>query len=254
MSRSIVVAVPGRVMLIRINRPEKKNALTQEMYTRLTRALNRADADSGVRVIILGDDCFTAGNDLTDFPEKSLRFEDTPMFQFVTTLAFVNKPIVAAVNGAAIGIGTTMLLHCDLVCAGKNSQFQLPFVNLGLIPEAGSTLLLPQMSGHPKAAELLLLGDMFDAEKALQTGIINRICRHTDTLQVATDMANRLAAQPSNAMCLTKSLMKKHRKQELLERIHEEAGHFAACLESPKVKQAMQTFLATRQVDLPEKN
>ncbi len=162
---------------IRIERPEKKNALTAVMYTGLVEAFKRAESDPAVRVLLLcgSDTCFTAGNDLQDFMNTPPRDESNPTIRFIKQLPVTRKPIIAAVAGPAVGIGTTMLLHCDLVYADPNTRFQLPFVTLGLCPEAASSYLLPQIVGFPRAAELLLMGDPFSAQQALEMGMISGI-------------------------------------------------------------------------------
>ena len=254
MSKTILVEIADGLMLIRIQRPNKKNALTWAMYTALNQALNRADEDDQVRAIVLtgSDDCFTAGHDLRDFLAGQHEDKGQLMLQFLNTLAFVKKPLVAAVNGVAIGVGTTMLLHCDLVFAGENAIFQLPFVNLGLVPEAGSTLLLPRLIGYHKAAELLLLGDSFSAEKAQALGIINQVCHDNMTLQVALDAANKIAALPSSAVEMTKSLMKRDQEGPLHKRIAEETAVFLSRLESPEVQEALIAFSEKRNPDFKE--
>ena len=203
MTKYLNVEITNGVMRIQINRPEKRNALSQEMYAALTRSLIRVDDDERVRVVLLtgNDECFCAGNDLVDFLDHPDVDEESPMLRFVCTLPFVKKPIIAAVNGAAIGVGATMLLHCDLVFAGENAQFQMPFVNLGLVPEAGSSLLLPQLIGYQRAAELLLLGNVFGSGRAYELGLVNRVCADDTTLAIASDAAQKLAVQPSAVVC-----------------------------------------------------
>ena len=210
MTKHLNVEITNGVMRIQINRPEKRNALSQEMYAAMTQSLIRADDDDHVRVVLLmgNNECFCAGHDLVDFLDHPDFDADSPMLRFVCTLPFVKKPIIAAVNGAAVGVGATMLLHCDLVFAGENAQFQMPFVNLGLVPEAGSSLVLPQVIGHQRAAEFLLLGDVFGSRRAYELGIINRVCADDTTLKLASDAAKKLAVQPAGAVCMTKALMK----------------------------------------------
>ena len=251
MSKNIIVEIADGLMQIRMQRPEKKNALTWEMYTALRQALIRADEDDQVRVIVLtgSEDCFTAGHDLRDFLADQQEDKGQFILQFLNTLAFVKKPLVAAVNGVAIGVGTTMLLHCDLVFAGEKATFQLPFVNLGLVPEAGSTLLLPQLIGYQKTAELLLLGESFSAEKGQQLGIINQVCHDDRTLQLAIDAAKKIAAQPSLAVEMTKSLMKRAQEEPLRQRIAEETAVFLSRLESPEVHEALLAFSEKRKPD-----
>src|SRR5262245_52266793 len=174
MSEHILTELKDRVLRIEIARADKKNALTQEMYKALAEALLEADGDAQVRVALIhgARDCFTAGNDLKDFLERPPHSESAPTHRFLRGLATFGKPLLAAVNGAAVGIGTTMLLHCDLVYAAPGARFQLPFVSLGLVPEAGSSFLLPYTAGYQRAAELLLLARPFDANKAAAAGVV----------------------------------------------------------------------------------
>src|SRR6266704_3336510 len=176
MADQVSVEVTDRILSVRMDRPEKKNALTRAMYIAMTEALRQAEANSAVRVIFITGtgDSFTAGNDLVDFANAAPG-ETSPAIAFLQTLAGAQKPVVAAVNGTAIGIGTTMLLHCDLVYAASSARFQLPFVNLGLCPEAASSFILPRMMGHHRAAELLFLGGPFDAGMARDFGIVNEV-------------------------------------------------------------------------------
>jgi enoyl-CoA hydratase/carnithine racemase len=216
-ANNIIIEVADSIMQIQLHRPEKKNTLTRAMYAEINAALIRAEQDRQIRVIVLtgSSDCFSAGNDIADFLDNSAADIEQPMLDFVRLLPFINKPLVAAVNGIAIGVGVTILLHCDLVYTGKKTQFQLPFVSLGLIPEAGSTMLLPQLVGHRRAAELLLLGETFTAEQAYAMGIVNRICPAESTLQYAMEAAHKIAAQSSTAVQLTKSLLKNNDKDML---------------------------------------
>src|ERR1051326_3695120 len=176
MAEHIVVSVENRVLTLRLDRPEKKNALTRGMYLGMIDALKQADADSNVRVVLITgtEACFTAGNDLVDFANAKPG-ETSPAILYLQTLAAAQKPVIAAVGGVAVGIGTTMLLHCDLVYAAASARFQLPFVNLGLCPEAGSSYLLPSLIGQRRAAELLFFGEPFGAEQARDFGIVNEI-------------------------------------------------------------------------------
>src|SRR5512141_1138899 len=174
---NIITETKDGIARIEIDRPEKKNALTAAMYQALADAIKAAEADARVRVLLIHGktDLFTAGNDLQDFLDNPPRDDNRPVFQFLYGISQAQKPIVAAVAGAAVGIGTTMLLHCDLVYAAPNARLQLPFVNLGLVPEAGSSLLLPALAGYQRAAELLLLGEPFDAHKAKEIGLVTEV-------------------------------------------------------------------------------
>src|SRR6476660_7811721 len=187
MAEHIVVSIQDRVLTLRLDRPEKKNALTLGMYRGMIEALQQAEADPAVRVVLItgSNDCFTAGNDLMDFANAKPG-ETSPAIIYLQTLAAAQKPVIAAVAGVAVGIGTTMLLHCDLAYAASGARFQLPFVNLGLCPEAGSSVMLPELMGHRRAAELLLFGEPFSSEKALELGIINAVYPGGELLEAAT--------------------------------------------------------------------
>jgi len=236
------------ILTLQFNRPEKKNALTPAMYSALVDGFRRADDDGAVRVILLTgtEGCFTSGNDLTDFLNTPPDGESSPVFQFLMAIFLARKPVVAAVSGTAVGIGTTMLLHCDLVYAGASAVFQMPFVNLGLCPEAGSTLLLPRMMGHQRAAELLLLGEPFGAEAAREIGIVNIVCPDGELLETARVRAMQLAAQPPAAVRLAKSLLKRRTLADLRETIAEEVWCFRERLRSPEATEAMTAFLERR--------
>jgi enoyl-CoA hydratase/carnithine racemase len=249
-SKHILVESREGIRRIQMNRPEKKNALTFAMYQKMADALVQADQDDSVRVVLLTgtENCFCAGNDLVDFKNVSLG-EERPSNPFVPAISRAKKPIVAAVSGVAIGIGTTMLLHCDLVYAGAKAVFHLPFVNLGLCPELGSSILLPLLMGHQRAAELLLIGAPFSAEIAREVGIVNLVCPEEELRATALDSARKLAAQPSASVRLTKALMKRGREAVVAAAIEEEAHHFAKRLISPEAKEAFQAFLERRKPD-----
>jgi enoyl-CoA hydratase/carnithine racemase len=250
MSKLILTETRNRVATIQLNRPEKKNALTDDMYEAITDALRAAEADAQVRVTIVQGqpDCFCAGNDLTDFLERPPQREAAPVSQFLRTISTVSKPIIAAVGGPAVGIGTTMLLHCDFVYATPEARFQLPFVPLGLVSEAASSLLLPMLAGYQRAAELLLLGKPFTAEKALAAGIVTEIIP-TDLIEYARDAAAYVAALPPESVRLTKALMKRTYAAQVAERISEESTLFRERLRSPEAKEAFAAFLQKRKPD-----
>lgn len=252
MSNHIITQQNNQTLVVRLNRLERKNAITHDMYTRLGDALEQAHASDGIRCILFTGDssCFTAGNDLGDFSAGLTgEFEQTPVGRFLFLLAEARKPIVAAVNGAAVGIGTTMLLHCDLVFAGNNTGFQMPFVNLGLSPEAGSSMLLPQWLGHVRAAELLLLGGTFNAEDALRLGLINRICEPEDTEAAALQACEQLCAQPAAAVRATKQLLKRAAQDQLTDIMSEEGRIFLERLKSPEAGEALAAFKEKRKPD-----
>src|SRR5919201_4796960 len=215
------------------------------MYRLLGEALAAADADGAVRAVLLHGtrECFSAGNDIADFLKPRLRPEDSPAAPLLRTLPAMQKPVVAAVNGPAIGIGSTMLLHCDLVYAGQSARFQLPFVPLGIVPEFGSTFLLPLLAGYQRAAELLLLGQPFTAEKAREAGIVNDVVPDGELFERAEAAARALAALPPESIRLTKQLLKSTHRAAVEARVAEEARLFAERLGSPEAKAAMSAFL-----------
>ena len=242
----------GRIARIELHRPEKKNALTAEAYGQLADALGAADADADVRVILLQGqpDCFTAGNDLADFVERPPHGDNATTWRFLQTLPRVEKPIVAAVGGPAVGVGTTMLLHCDLVYATPTARFQLPFVSLGVVPEAGSTLLLPMLAGYQRAAELLLLGKPFTAEKAVEVGIVTAVVSQETLLAEAEKAAAALAALPAESIRQTKRLMKGRYAGAVAQAIAEESRVFRERLQSPEAREIMRAFLEKRKPNL----
>lgn len=243
--------VENRVGLVELARPEKKNALTGEMYGQLAAALAAADADSQVRAILLhgSKDCFTAGNDVGDFLKRPPLSEGSPSFRFFDVMLAMKKPLVAAVGGPAVGIGSTLLLHCDLVYAAANARFQLPFVPLGIVPEFGSTYLLPLLAGYQRAAELLLLGQPFTAQKAYEVGMVTAVVSAESLMEEANKAANALAALPPESLRLTKLLMKKRHGHVVREAIAEEVKIFGERLASPEAKEAMSAFLEKRKPD-----
>lgn len=247
MSEHVAVTRQGAVLVLRLERPEKKNALTTAMYAALADALASAAADDTVRVVLVtgSGDAFTSGNDLHDFVANPPTGADSPVFRFLTALAGFPKPIVAAVNGLAIGIGTTLLLHCDLAVAEESARFQLPFINLGLVPEAASSLLLPQLVGHRVAAELLLLGAPFDARRAATLGIVNKVAEQGGALREAMAWATQLAEKAPTALALSKRLLLAP-DRGVAARMQEEATHFMAQLAGPEFAEAIAAFREKR--------
>jgi enoyl-CoA hydratase/carnithine racemase len=237
----------NRVARIELARLDKKNAITTEMYVQLADALAAAEADAAVRAILLhgSRDCFTAGNDLSDFLKRPPGTK-SPSWRFFEILPALQKPIVAAVGGPAIGIGTTLLLHCDLVYATPETRFQLPFVSLGIVPEFGSTYLLPLLAGYQRAAELMLLGQPFTAEKAREVGIVTAVVPQAELLERAGKAAAALAELPPESIRLTKQLMKSAHAGAVKQQIAEEGRIFVERLASPEAKQAMAAFLEKR--------
>jgi enoyl-CoA hydratase/carnithine racemase len=239
------------VAQIRIDRPDKKNALTAAMYTGLVDAFKRAEFDQSVRVLLLcgSETCFTAGNDLQDFMNVPPSDDSSPTVRFIKQLPVTRKPLVAAVAGPAVGIGTTMLLHCDLVYADPSARFQLPFVNLGLCPEAASSFLLPQIVGYPRAAELLLLGNPFSATQALEMGLINGITPAGEVIATAAIKARQMAERPAASLLLTKSLLKRAHARLVEETTNEELARFGERLASPEAAEAFRAFFERRKPD-----
>lgn len=244
----IRVLAEAGICTITFNRVAKKNSLTGAMYLALAEILQQAASSTEVRVVLFQGDAsvFTAGNDLGDFLHGPQPDDNAPPFQFLQALAAFPKPIVAAVCGPAVGIGTTMLLHCDLVYAGDNAMFSLPFVNLGFCPEGASSLLLPQLMGHQRASEALLLGDPFMAEAALEVGLVNRVVPPTECNTIAQAQAAKLAAKPLASLMASKRLLKSGQMAAVQSRIAEEGRLFADLLQQPAAKEAMQAFMEKR--------
>ena len=247
----ILTHTEAGVTTLTLNRADKKNSLTRAMYSALADALDQAQADNAVRAVLLQGDMtvFSAGNDVADFLAHPASSPDSPVYRFLHAIATFPKPLVAAVCGPAVGIGTTMLLHCDLVYAGDNAAFSMPFVNLGLCPEAASSLLLPRLLGYHRAAEALLLGEPFMAEAALEVGLINRIVPPTECNAVAQALARKLAAKPLASLLETKRLMKKGLIEPLLERMAEEGRSFGRMLHEPAAREALTAFMEKRRPD-----
>ncbi|MDB5972759.1 MAG: Enoyl-CoA hydratase/carnithine racemase [Hydrocarboniphaga sp.] len=251
----IVTEIQDAVMTIRLNRADKKNALTSAMYEGLTAGFKAAAADPAVRVVLLtgSGDAFSSGNDLADFLKNTpTDAANSPVMLFMAAMSQFPKPIVAAVNGLAIGVGVTMLLHCDLVYASAKARFQMPFTNIGICPEFGSTLLLPAMMGHQRAAELTMLGEAFDAEKAKEAGIVNALVSEAELKTFARDQALKLASQPPNALRTTKALLKRWPQAALIEAIRVEAEHFMPMLKMPEALEAMGAFMQKRKPDFSQ--
>jgi enoyl-CoA hydratase/carnithine racemase len=250
MADNISVSVEDRVLTIRMERPEKKNALTRAMYQGMIEALQQAENDTAVRVIMItgAQDCFTAGNDIADFANAKPG-EPAVALQFLETLATAQKPVVAAVGGVAVGIGTTMLLHCDLVYASNTARFQLPFVNLGLCPEAGSSYILPALVGQRRAAELLYFGDAFGAEEALHLGVVNEVCDENELFLKANAAAQKLAEKPPTALRTAKALLKQSFAESIKAAMARETQQFAALLQGPEAREAMTAFMQRRKPD-----
>ena len=250
-SPEILTHIDAGVMTITINRLDKKNSITSVMYGAMADALAAAREDSAVRAVVIQghESIFSAGNDIGDFLNTPPSTGEAPVFRFMHSLASFAKPVVAAVCGPAVGIGTTMLLHCDLVYAGDNAAFSMPFVNLGLVPEFASSLVLPQLMGYPRAAEALLLGEPFMAETALEMGLINRIVPPAEVNALAQRQAQKLAAKPLSALIETKRLMKKGNADLTVERMAEENASFRSLLQGPAAREAFTAFMEKRKPD-----
>ncbi len=240
----------GSCREIWLKREAKKNALTVAMYEALCTAIEEAEADKAVRSLLItgGDQCFTAGNDLNDFLQTPPD-ADSPVMRFIGWLPRVIKPLVAAVSGPAIGVGTTLLLHCDLVYADSTARFRMPFVDLGAVPEAGSSLLLPRMMGHQRAAELLLLGKAFGAEEAHQLGIVSAACAPGEALTLARQACAKLGRLSPAAVRETKRLMRRASKEQLADTMLEEGRLFAEHIRSAEAQEAIFAFLGKREPD-----
>jgi enoyl-CoA hydratase/carnithine racemase len=247
----IATSRDGSVLTIAFNRPAKKNAITAAMYQAMADALKEADADPGVRVVLFegGADIYTAGNDLEDFLNHPPAANDSPVFQFLYNLSHAKKPLIAAVAGAAVGIGTTMLLHCDAVYAADNARFALPFASLGLCPEAASSLLLPALAGYQRAAEKLMFGEPFDVNEAREMGLVNKVLPATELAAFARGRAQKLAALPAGAVRTTKALMKGAHQKATEAQMSDEGTHFRKMLASPEAKEAFSAFLEKRKPD-----
>jgi enoyl-CoA hydratase/carnithine racemase len=233
----------GAVLLLKLNRPEKKNALTQEMYQTLASKINEAAGDFAIRCVVISSDgdSFTAGNDINDFANNPQMDEGSPVFNFLFAIHNFPKPLIAAVHGRAVGIGTTMLLHCDIVTANSNTVFSMPFVSLGLVAEGGSSYLFPRLVGHAKASEILLTGRSFTSDEALQMGLINEISN--DHLAAAMKFANALAEQPPTAVINTKALLKSSSHEALNQVMRAEGELFRMAMDSDEAQEAFMNFL-----------
>lgn len=247
----IVLGRQNALATIAINRPQRKNALTAEMYEAMAGAVARADAEPAVRAIVFHgtDEAFTAGNDLEDFVRRPPSGEDAPVFRFLRAVAGAGKPLIAAVNGVAVGLGTTLLLHCDLVYAAEDARFSLPFAKLGLVPEFASSYLLPFVAGYHRAAEMLLLGEPFDAQHALQAGIVTRVVPRDRTLPSALEAGEKIAALPAESVRLTKQLMKSAHRAAIDQQMTLEGRHFRELLGGPAACEALSAFLEKRKPD-----
>ena len=246
----ILTHIDAGVMTITFNRLDKKNSITSSMYATMADAVAQAAADASVRVVLFQghESIFSAGNDIGDFLNQPPSTQESPVFRFLRAIATFEKPLLAAVAGPAVGIGTTMLFHCDLVYAGDNAAFSMPFVNLGLCPEAASSLLAPRMFGYHRAAEALLMGDPFFAEAAQEVGLVNRVVPPTEVNGYAQAQARKLAGKPLSSLIETKRLMKGD-TQAVLQKMDEEGKSFGRMLREPAAKEAFGAFMDKRKPD-----
>ncbi|VVM51425.1 putative enoyl-CoA hydratase echA8 [Pseudomonas fluorescens] len=246
MTDAIQIERERGLLTLRLNRPDKKNALTRAMYSHLAEALQQADTDPDINAVLItgSAECFTAGNDIADFLQQPPGNLDSPVFRFMLNLLECRKPVIAAVAGAAVGIGTTLLLHCDLVYVARDARLRMPFVNLGLCPEFGSSLILPRLLGHAKASELLLLGEGFSGEQAATWGIASEaLGSGEEALAKAREMALRFESLPPEAVRISKQLMKAPDREQLRKVIEEEGALFTQRLRSPEAIAALSGFI-----------
>ncbi|GAA4102390.1 enoyl-CoA hydratase-related protein [Zhongshania borealis] len=247
----ILTSFSENILTITLNRARKKNALSYAMYDSLIQLLNDADKNEDIKVVILtgAGDYFTAGNDIRAFQNSAeLPYNEKASFHFMNTLASFKKPIIAAVNGNAIGIGVTLLLHCDLIYASDSSSFKMPFLSLGLVPEFASTMILPERLGRAKATELLMIGDQFDSSDAVSLGIVNKALPADELLSYAYQNAQILASKPNAALQATKRLMTKRLQQQTLAVIDEEALEFSNRLRSAETLSIVSKLLNKRKL------
>lgn len=251
MSELIQTHLQDRVLTVRLNRADKKNAVTQEMYSAMAEAVKGAVGNPEVRALVFAGapGAFCAGNDLQDFLKNPPKGDDAPVARFMRELAAFPKPVIAAVNGVAVGIGVTLLLHCDLVYVGQNARLQMPFTNIGICPEFASTYLLPRIMGHVRAAELTLFGEPFTAAKALEYGLVNAVLPDAEVEAHALERARKLAQQAPNALRVTKRLLHRWALQTVQEAIKVEADHFIPMLGQPEALEAMSAFMQKRKPD-----
>ncbi|MCY1018701.1 enoyl-CoA hydratase [Pyxidicoccus sp. MSG2] len=246
MSDTLLTKLESGVLTLTFNRPEKKNAFTHAMYEAATNALRQAEGNADVRVVLLtgAGGVFTAGNDIGDFMEHPPSGEDSAVFRFLHALVDASKPVLAAVDGPAVGIGTTMLLHCDYVVASERARFNMPFVQLGLCAEGASSLLLPRMAGFALASELLLFGEPFDAATAQRAGLVNKVVPAANLQEVAAERAGALASRPAEAVRVTKRLIREPLRAEIRATLAREGAEFVQRLQSTEAQEAFMAFMS----------
>ena len=256
MSANILIETKDRVARIELARIDKKNALTGAMYDAMREAITASndDRDIGVLLIHGTQGCFTAGNDLNDFQDLERMLRERPAMKFLDAISTAVKPIVIAVAGPAVGIGTTMLLHADLAYAAESTRFQMPFASLGLCPEGTSSMVLERMAGHVQAAELLMLGEPFDAHHAKSIGLVNAVVADAELMTIAEAKAARLAQQPAAAIRATKALMRRWSATRVAEVLAAESEMFGERLSSPEFAEAAKAFFEKRKPDFSRFN
>ncbi len=242
----IIATQDGQVLTLSFNRPEKMNALTRSMYAGLAKGLNDAAGDFGIRTVVITSegDHFTAGNDIMDFMNNPPTSDDSEVAQFLASLLNFPKPLLAAVKGNAVGVGTTMLLHCDVVIAGPSAKFSMPFASLGLVPEAGSSYLFPQLVGYQRAARIFMTGESFDADSAIEMGLVT--AKDADPLAHAMKVAYQIAGQPPQAIINTKALLKARSHESVTAVMKAEFEIFAMALQSEEAMEAFMKFMSKK--------
>jgi enoyl-CoA hydratase/carnithine racemase len=242
----IMKSLADQVLTLTLNRPEKQNAITRAMYQELADAINEANGDFGIRAVIIttSSQHFTSGNDLFDFLNAPPVEEGSPVMNFLSAIHNFSKPLLAAVSGNAVGIGTTMLLHCDVVIAAPTTKFSMPFVSLGLVPEAGSSLLFPRLVGHQRASKIFLAGEPFGTNEALEFGLIAKVSEAP--LESAREIALKIAEQPPNAVIQTKALLKSELHEKVSAVMRAEGELFQMALQSDEAREAFMNFLAKK--------
>ncbi|CAJ0773206.1 enoyl-CoA hydratase [Ralstonia chuxiongensis] len=253
---SIRTETADGVLTLTFDRLDRKNAITAAMYQTLADALVAAETDPAIRVIVLAghDSVFTAGNDLEDFMKNPPKDESAPVHQFLKAISMASKPLIASVSGAAVGVGTTMLLHCDLVYASETAKLSMPFAQLGLCPEAASSLLLPQLAGYHRAADKLLFGEPFDANEARELGLVNRVLPAGELDAFVRTQARKLTLLPPASLRATKRLMKEGATPQIAERMSVEGKQFGEMLRAPEAREAFTAFFEKRRPDFSKFN
>lgn len=253
---SIRTETADGVLTLTFDRLDRKNAITAAMYQTLADALVAAETDPAIRVIVLAghESVFTAGNDLEDFMKNPPKDESAPVHQFLRAISTATKPLIASVSGAAVGVGTTMLLHCDLVYASDTAKLSMPFAQLGLCPEAASSLLLPQLAGYHRAADKLLFGEPFDANEARELGLVNRVLPAGELEAFVRTQARKLTLLPPASLRATKRLMKEGATPQIAERMSVEGKQFGEMLRAPEAREAFTAFFEKRRPDFSKFN